>query len=313
MLVLAVFISSCEKEEVSLNPAADSITSMAPTHLTFKTVKDLQEAIKMSQLPDFEEINKLNHPNFISYNDAYYQALEDITIEMDVKGRDLTTTQIAAEFPVFVGSDGTGEEEILPLIHSYTMRKLLDQNGVITVGKKVYQYGYNEYYVAPVQNVTNFADIKDVSGVMVSSFNNYSTNVEKGLEGLCNDEYRHNNRRHRLKPRWFSEVFTIGGVPFKDVWIEIKHQKKSPFWRANREDQIRCNGTMRIFNGNGTASSTVLVNRSRSNTSILEHTVQNDEPTDLTGNLPSEWVMANSSVFHESFDGGTNPGCRISK
>lgn len=304
-LVLCMF--SCEKEKLTVD------TPQVFTFLTFDDAKALSKSIKAAQSEEFAASIKQQFPKFVSYNDVYYQAQEDIINEIDVKGRDLTAAQVATEFPVFVGADGTGEEEVLPLIKSYTMRKLLDQNRVIVVGDKAYQYGFDKVFIAPVQGVTNFTDLSEANGVVVESFENYTNRFDKGLEGLCDDEYRHDGRRHRLKPRWFSEVFSIGGTPFKDVWIEIKHQKKSTFWFANEEDEIRCSGTMRIFNTVGGSITVANVNASRTNTSILERTVQNDEPTDLTGNLPNEWVMTNSSVFHESFDSGTNPGCRISK
>lgn len=253
---------------------------------------------------------------FSSYESVYHSSLHKIASLIENGELETTKEAIESSFPIMIEPDGLGGFEITPIVKSLTLRRVLNEYGVIEIEGRIYQVLSDRILQADKIDVADFKDLSSTSNVKVSYIDVQSPLTEAVLEGICTDEYRYNGSDHRLKPRWYSEVFEIGGVHFKDVWIEIKHQKKGAggIWYANEEDEITCDGNMVIYQSLADPPINYSVSARRTNTNILEETIENDRPVGYPLNSnPSQWVMTGSSVSHSSRDGNASAGCTITK
>lgn len=129
----------------------------------------------------------------------------------------------------------------------------------------------------------------------------------------CTDNYMN---RHRLKVHWFSDEYKVGSLDFTDIWIDVRHQKRSwtRAWFANEEDEIQTTGsiTHHVAGDDVNNLQTTSAFGQRFNTASLKVEIMTNEPRDYPKVTPNRWIVSPSDVIHRSREGnGFDSLCHI--
>ena len=303
--------TSCEKEEVQ--PILNENTQ--PAHLVFNNSKELRATLSVP-------ISKLTrpsiHPNsstpFTSYRDAFKDTEKELARRNEANTLPSSLEEVEEKFDVVVTPDDVEGYTFEPIVRMPRLSNLLNEYRIFQVGDNVIQYNETETVTVPYLDVVDFKDLRTSPGAKVEQREDV-VSLQKAarlLEGICNDEYRYDGKDHRLKPRWYSQEYTEGGVGVVEIWIEIKHQKKGAFgaWYANEEDEIRAVGTIRHYANINEPIVVASINSVAYNTNSVDFDIHYGGQGSQD---PTYWILSNSSVYHSSKDGGSSSGCTISK
>lgn len=235
---------------------------------------------------------------------------------MEQSGEIKSVADFTEKFAVLIKSDEVGEREVVPAVQSYNMQLLTNMHGVLQVGDKIIQIKDDWKYTASIEHVSDFTDITQVHKVKKERLNIQSFEKVKELEGLCTVNYVYGGSDHRLKPRWYKEQFSTGGMQFMNWIIEIKHQKKGAFgiWYANAEDEIGYSGDFVLATSGFGDTLSFSSSHTVFNTSQLNRNIHTGPYSNADPGQPEMGFLSGSEADHWSEDAGVSPRpeCTIS-
>lgn len=306
---------SCDKEEITQ-------TSNQPgsnhSFLRIQSGDDLQSLLE--KVGDYETYDEFlaQNPSFESYHNLHEAEMSALAEAVDSSGFEISSASLDRYYKTLVLESDENEMEVSPTIKILSLRRILNEDGVVQIEDKLYQYTPDEMLSVLATDVLDVTDLSSSPGVVREPYLLSNDGIKASvLEGICTHNYFWSGSEHRLKPRWYSEKFKVGKVDFRDVWIEIKHQKRGLFnaWYANSEDRIWSSGFMTVTQPPGSTFPTEWrgASASRNNASQLEKTIDTDPMAYPLSSNPSTWVVSTSNVDHRSQDGGASAACRIIK
>jgi hypothetical protein len=255
---------------------------------------------------------------FVSYADHMSAVEKQMELFEAAGPKKMTVHEIAEKFGMIAVQDDDGDYEFFGAIEVPRLARMANKYGVFQIGNTVHQFKADKTLAAELENVADFTDLSTALKVEISTPLGVPT--EKNIftrrvdERDCTDNYM---RNHRLKVHWFSDEYKVASLDYTDIWIDVRHQKRSwtRAWVANQEDEIRTDGsiTHHVAGEDVNNLRTTSAFGQRFNTASLKVEIMTREPRSYPKVTPDRWIVSPSNVVHRSREGtgGYDSLCHI--